>query len=336
MPVSDCFVSIVAPLFNDSVIVADFVTDVIQVLRQNYSNYELVLVDDGSDDNTTAILNELLGRYECVRVIRLSRRFGEEIAIFAGLDTVIGDFVVVMIPNWDPPSLIPELVQTARAGSEVVFGVSSAPRADTISIRVGAAIFDWYCRKVLRLSVPKNTTQFRVLSRQAVNAVITVKNVHRYLRILSADVGFAKASFNYQPINRGGPPKRHGTWEAITLATDIIITASTHPLRFASWLGVLASIINLLYASYVVATFFFKERVAEGWTTLSLQNALMFFFVFLIMIVTSEYIGHILVETLNRPIYYVLEEKNSSVLVADEDRRNIVKESNEQEPANLS
>ena len=96
----------------------------------------------------------------------------------------------------------------------------------------------------------------------------------------------------------------------------------------------LASSINLLYASYVVAIFFFKERVAEGWTTLSLQSALMFFFVFLIMIVISEYIGHILVETLNRPLYYVLEEKNSSVLVVDEDRRNIVKESNEQALAN--
>ena len=334
MPVSDCFVSVVAPLFDDSVIIEDFVTDVIHVLRQNYANYELVLVDDGSNDDTATKLNAVLGRYECIRVIRLSRRFGEEIAIFAGLDTVIGDFVVVMIPNWDPPSLIPDLVHAARAGSEVVFGVSSAPRADTFLIRIGSAIFDWYCRKVLKLNVPKSSTQFRVLSRQAVNAVITVKNVHRYLRILSADVGFARASLNYQPINRGGPSKRRGVWEAIALATDIIITASTHPLRFASWLGVLASSINLLYASYVVAIFFFKDRVAEGWTTLSLQSALMFFFVFLIMIVISEYIGHILVETLNRPLYYVLEEKNSSVLVADEDRRNIVKESNEQALAN--
>lgn len=325
----DCFVSVIAPLSNDGPIIESFVTDVVTVLRRHYANYELVLVDDGSTDDTAARLESALARHDCVRVIRLSRRFGEEIAIFAGLDTVIGDFVVVMIPNWDLPSLIPAMVQQARDGAEVVFGVSEAPRDEGVVMRAGAAVFDWYCRQVLRLSVPNDSTQFRALSRRAVNAVIATKSVHRYLRVLSADVGFTRAELRYSPVDRGGGPRRRSIREAIALAAAIIVSASPHPLRMASWLGVLASALNLLYVVYIVVVYFVKEDIAPGWTTLSMQSAGMFFFVFLILTVMSEYIGHILVETTNRPLYHVLEERTSATLLSEEGRRNIVAEAAE-------
>lgn len=327
MAISDCFVSVVAPLSNDGAIVEGFVRDVMAVLRTTYANYELVLVDDGCEDDTVLRLTPLLGELECVRLIRLSRRFGEEIAIFAGLDAVIGDFVVVMLPNWDPPSLIPEVIDKARRGAEVVFGVTQNRSGESFLVRLGSPLFDWYCNRVLKFSLPKNSTQFRVLSRQAVNAVTQVRNVYRYLRVLTANVGFRRESFLYEPINRKGEPRRTGFVEAVAMATDIIVTSSRHPLRFATWLGVLAATVNLLYAGYIVAVYLFKEQVAEGWTTLSLQNAVMFLFVFLIMTVTSEYIGHILVETIDRPLYYVLEERISSVPVSEEGRRNVVHES---------
>ena len=327
MAISDCFVSVVAPLSNDGAIIDEFVRDVMAVLRATYANYELVLVDDGSDDNTVLRLAPLLGELECIRLIRLSRRFGEEIAIFAGLDAVIGDFTVVMLPNWDPPMLIPEIVARARRGSEVVFGVTENRGGESFFVRIGSAVFDWYCSRVLKLDLPKNSTQFRVLSRQVVNAVTQVKNSYRYLRVLTANVGFQRESFLYQPINRRRQPGRTGFLDAVAMATDIMVTSSRHPLRFASWLGVMAATVNMLYAGYIVAVYLFKNDVAEGWTTLSMQNAVMFFFVFLIMTVTSEYIGHILVETIDRPLYYVLEERTSSVLIADEGRKNVVYES---------
>lgn len=329
----DCFVSVIAPLSNDGPILESFVAEVVAVLRTHYMNYELVLVDDGSTDDTAARLDSVLARHDCVRVIRLSRRFGEEIAIFAGLDTVIGDFVVIMIPNWDPPSLIPTMVQQARDGAEVVFGASSSPRDAGFLMRAGAAAFDWYCRRVLRLSVPNESTQFRALSRRAVNAVIATKSVHRYLRVLSAEVGFTRAEVRYSPADRGGGPRRRSIREAVALAAAIIVSASPHPLRMASWLGVLASALNLLYVVYIVIVYLVKPDVAPGWTTLSMQSAGMFFFVFLILTVMSEYIGHILVETTNRPLYHVLEERASATLLAQEDRRNIVDEAGDRAPA---
>ena len=95
MMVSECFVSVVAPVCNDAKIIGPFIADVIKVLRENYANYELVLVDDGSDDDTVGKITVLLNEYNCIRLIRLSRKFGEEIAIAAGLDSVIGDYAVI-------------------------------------------------------------------------------------------------------------------------------------------------------------------------------------------------------------------------------------------------
>lgn len=327
MAVADCFVSVVVPVGNDAAIIRDFIREVMEVLRTAYTNYELVLVDDGSEDDTVAQISAVLGDYECMRLIRLSRRFGEEVAIFAGLDSVIGDFVVVMLPNSDPPRLIPEMVQTARKSGGIVFGIAEDRRPKPMLIRLGAAVFYWYCRRVAKLNLPRNTTQFRVLSRQAVNALTQVKNRHRYLRVLSAHVGYGSRSFSYEPMNRSREPQKRSLVQAVNSAIDIMITSSGHPLRLVSWLGILAGFLNVLYAVYVVVVYIVKDRVAEGWTTLSLQNAAMFFFVFLILTVSSEYLGHILGETIDRPLYYVLEERNSAVLLADEERRNVVTES---------
>jgi dolichol-phosphate mannosyltransferase len=326
MPLYDCFVSVVAPVCNDSAIIEAFIKDVIAALRATYVNYELVLVDDGSEDDTVVKINSLLGTYENIRLILLSRQFGVQVAISAGLDSVIGDFVVVMVPNSDPPHLISKIVQQARNGAGVVFGIRNNHAGASLLMRACTAIFYWYCKKSLKLTLPKDSTQFCVLSRQAVNAVIQIKRRSRYLPDLSSQVGYVKKSFVYEPINRSGKPKIKSFIEEINLAIDIIITNSRHPLRFVSWLGIAASIINVLYTGYILSIYLFKPHVAEGWTTLSLQNAGMFFLVFLILTVLSEYIGRILIESQDGPLYYVLDEKNSSVMMADQERKNVIKD----------
>jgi polyisoprenyl-phosphate glycosyltransferase len=332
MAVSDCFVSVVAPLRNDSTIVADFVAEVMDVLRANYTNYELVLVDDGSDDDTVAEVTSLLGRYECIRLIRLSRKFGTEIAIASGIDSVIGDFVVVMLPDTDPPRLMPDMVRQARNGQGIVFGVRKSRAGEPFLMRVATDVFYWAASKLFQLRIPKDSTKFLVLSRQAVNAVTQIKDRYRYIRVLSAYVGYSNQTFVYEPINRYGRPRTKGFLEAVNLAVGIIVTNSTHPLRFVSWLGFIAGALNVLYGAYVIAVYLFRSHVAEGWTTVSLQASCMFFFVFLILTVLSEYVGHILEESRERPLYYVLEERNSSVLLADQERRNVVNASLQPEP----
>lgn len=321
----ECFVSVIAPLHNDGDIVEPFVADVLGVLRNKYTNYELVFVDDGSEHETVDHVTPLLTRYECIRLIRLSRPFGEEVAVAAGLDAVIGDFVVVMLPNSDPPELIPEFVERSRHGVDIVFGVRKSLAGEPWLRRAAAALFDWYCHKVLKLDLPRNAALFRCMSRQAVNAVGTIKDSYRYLRLFTADIGYPKEGVAYEPINRRGSTRRQSLGRAVGQGIEIIIETSAHPLRFVSWLGLAASTVNLLYALYVVGIYLFKRDVAPGWPTLSLQNAGQFFLISLILTVLSEYMGRLLNRLRERPLYHAYEERTSAVPLADGNRRNVLK-----------
>jgi polyisoprenyl-phosphate glycosyltransferase len=327
MATQELLVSVIAPLTNDGDVVGPFIDETVAILEAHYSNYEVVLVDDGSTDNTVDVVEAKLKQHKCLRLIRLSRSFGQEIAISAGLDTVIGDFTVIMLPESDPPALIPEVVARCRKGSGVVYGVRRDRSHEPFWHRMGAALFYHYVNSTLKLRLPENSTQFRCLSRQAVNAITQIKDRMRYLRLQSAYVGYDTDSFPYEPKHRRGKPDTRGLGEAFGLATGIVVANSTHPLRFVTFLGFAVSILNLMYAGYVLLVFLLKEKTAEGWTTQSLQISAMFFFLFLIVTVLAEYVGRILNETKERPLYYVLEERNSSVLIADETRKNVVRDS---------
>jgi glycosyltransferase involved in cell wall biosynthesis len=323
---ADTFVSVVSPLSNDATIVEEFVREVMDMLRANYTNYELILVDDGSEDTTVGQVQRLLGEYECIRLLALSRSFGEEKAIAAGLDSAIGDFVVVMAPNTDPPGVVPTLVATVRAGQDVVFGVRQRFRREPLLTRLLARIFYWYGRRVMKLPLRENASHFRVMSRRTVNAIIQVRDRARYLRLLSLDVGFAHVGVPYDEIERNPQRPRRSLSARIAVSIDMIVANSVHPLRFITFLGVAGASLNILYVGYILIVYLAKADVAEGWTTLSLQSAGMFFLCFLVLTVLSEYVGHILAEVSSRPLYYVREEHNSPVPIAQSERRNVVVE----------
>jgi dolichol-phosphate mannosyltransferase len=323
----DRFISVVAPLHDDADIVAAYIRETIPVLRKHYTNYELVLVDDGSLDKTVDVITELLSEYEGIRLLRLSREFGEEIAISAGLDSVIGDFSVVMIPRMDPPEVIPELVQRCIDGVDVVFGVRRTRDKESWLVTKSETVFYWYCRKYLKLDLPHNSTQFRCLSRQAVNAIIQIKDSYRYLRLFSSYVGYEHQQYLYDPINRSGKLQPRNFFKSLNEATSLIMENSAHPLRMVSWLGLIAAAGNLIYVAYIFAVYFFKDFIAEGWTTLSLQNAGQFFLIAIILTALCEYTGRMLNRLRDRPLYYLRGEKNSSVLLVDNERPNVVEDS---------
>ena len=325
----DRFVSVVAPLRYDADIVEGFVEDMMRVLREHFTNYELVLVDDGSDDDTEARVQGLLTRHEGIRYIRLSRSFGEEVAISAGLDTVIGDYVVVMLAHMDPPELIPQMVARSMEGVDVVFGIRRTCRSERWIYRSTARLFYWYCDRFLNFELPQNSTHFRCLSRQAVNAILQIKDSHRYLRLFSSYVGYPRQEFLYDPIQRQGKVKHKSLFKAVNGAMALIIENSPHPLRFVSLLALLAAFGNLLYVAFIVVVYLFKEDVMEGWTTLSMQSAVQFLMTTLMLAALSEYTGRILNRLRGRPLYFVRTEQDSSVLLVDRFRPNVVSDSEE-------
>jgi len=320
-------VSVLCPLHNDADILAGFLNELSEVLRRSFQFYEIILVDDGSTDETAAVVATLLKQHERVRYVALSRSNGREVAISAGLETAIGDFVVIMIPRTDPPALVPDFVRACREGDGLVTGLSETPKRAGFLSHLGSRLFHGYCRRYLGFDFQENTTDFRCLSRNVVNAVTRFHDRHRYLRIFTARIGFRHQTISYRPLERGGEIAPESLFAEINHAIEIVVANSKHPLRLVSRLGLVLSILNGLYIGYIVAIFLFKRQVAEGWTTSSMQSATMFFFLFLILAVLCEYAGRILEESQNRPLYFVAEEKNSPVTLEATMTKNIVNES---------
>ena len=322
MPASDCFVSVVAPLHNDAAILDSFVDRVHRILADHYANYELLLIDDGSKDATPSQVTPLLQKHNCVRYIQLSRRFGQEMAISAGLDSAIGDYVVVMIPYMDPPKLIPEIVQKSRMGSNIVYGILDSRRGQPFWLRLGARSFFWCANHLFNLNIPKDATHFRVLSRKAVNALNRITDSQRYLRVMSTQVGYDNESFSYQPTSSAG--SRSQTFlKALMLGINILRSNSINPLRLVTWIGLLASFANASYMVYLVARNLLLGEASSGQTLFGLQISGLFLLVFLILAVLGEYLGSILLESKGGPRYHVSDERNSTVMIADQERRNV-------------
>lgn len=326
-PTSSVFVSVVVPLRDDADIVAGFVGDLAAVLGEGYENYEVVLVDDGSTDATPQVVGELLQEHVAMRYLQLSRAFGDEVALQAGLDSVIGDVVVVMRPESDPPDLLPRFVEAARSSNGVVFGLRDSSTPESFAYRAGRRLFTTVLRRVLGIDLHPRATMFMAFSRATLNAVLQIKDKSRGLRIAGLHVGFRQHHVEYTPKLRRTPPRRRKLGEGVDRAISLIVTNSARPLRLAAYAGLLASLLNVAYIGYIFLVYVFKEKVAEGWVTLSLQQATMFLFGFVILTVLAEYVGRLLTESLDRPLYFVAAERKSNVMIPDAQRRNVVQES---------
>jgi len=322
---SDLFVSVVAPLRNDADIVAGFVDEVVAVLDASYRHYEVILVDDGSRDETQRSLDDVLERIPGLRVIPLSRPFGQEIAISAGLDSAIGDYVVVMLPASDPPSAIPEMVSKARAGVGVVFGVHQDRSGDPFAQRVGRRAFHALASAGLDVPIQRNATHFRVLSREAVNALTRIRSRKRYLQTLTHHVGFGNQAFVYRPESRRARPRRRSLSSLVALASDIVVTNTTRPLRAVSWTALFASLGLGGFALYVAVVYLVRDQVAEGWATVAGPLAVSFCVLFLILGVMGLYLGRLLDDQKGGPLYHSLDERNSALPAPHEERKNVVR-----------
>ncbi len=320
-------ISIVVPLEQDSHLLEDIVTEIDRIVGSSYRFFEIILVDNGSTDDTATVVPRLLKEIQRIRYLRLSRPFGQDIALSAGIESAIGDFVVTLDPRTDPIDAIPSMINLCRKSGGIVHGIADNPVQRSFIRDSLGGIFRDYCRKHIGVDIKRGVSDFRVMSRQAVNALLQVREQSRYLRVLTLTLGYQHEFFPYSLLSKPGGP-RPTTWRSeMATAIDLLAANTRHPLRVVTVAGLLGAFMNLAYAIYVVVVFFIKPNVAEGWTTMSLQVSGMFFFVCLILTVLSEYVGTILVEVRSRPLYFIAQEANSSVLLEDTVHSSIVKES---------
>jgi len=323
-PPSEIFVSVVAPLHDDAAHVAAFIRETETVLLEHYAEYEIVLVDDGSRDDTRRVVESLLPIHRCIRMLRLSRHFGVEIAVAAGLETAIGDFVVTMLPAVDPPRLIPRFVDLARDGNDIVIGVVSTPPPRGPVYRMMRSVYLALCRRLLDVEVIPGSTCFRAISRQAVNALLRVRSRRRHFSLLVYDIGFDSIRVAYEQSPRGtiaGPSLP----ALVRGGVSLIVHNSTVPLRLVSLMGLTGSLLSVVYAVYVVLVNMLLSTIAPGWTTLSLQVTGLMFLMFLMLTFIGEYLVRLLEEVSDRPLYHVYSEKTSAIMLANPDRKNVIR-----------
>lgn len=326
-------VSIVIPLKQDADIVEEVVVEIDRVVGAAYRFFEIVLIDDGSTDATATEVQSLLRNIQRIRYLRLSRPFGRDAAMSAGIESAIGDVVVTLDPKTDPIAVIPAMIDLCRKSGGIVHGMAENPIHRSFAREWLGGLFRSYCRKHLGVDIKRGVSDLRAMSRQAVNALLQVRVQSRYLRVLTLTLGYQHEFFPYSLTRRAGPLLT--TWpEEIATAIDLLAANTRHPLRLVTAAGLLGAFLNLLYAAYVVTIYFIKPTVAAGWTTLSLQLSGMFFFVCLILAVLSEYVGTILGEVRSRPLYFVAQENNSSVLLENTVHSSVLRESTGIHPEN--
>lgn len=321
---ADVFVSAVAVLRSYARFLPAFVAEVAAVLEAHYTNFELVLVDNGSRDDTPAVVRDLLRRYKCVRYLRLSRRQKPETAVMAGLDAAIGDFVVTLHPEFDPPAEVPALVEACRAGADVVVGTAPFPAPPGPVYRALRWGFVRAARWLLKLDPAQHGTGFRAYSRAAVNALTRVRQRRRFFDLLASDIGLTTAAHPYRYISRTGKAPRVNLRRSVRTAASMALSHSLAPLRLVSVLGLTGSLVSLLYSLYVLGVYFLKDDVMPGWTTLSLQVSGLFFLAFVTLTLIGEHLGRLADEAADRPLYHVREEQASAVMLSDLTRRNVL------------
>jgi polyisoprenyl-phosphate glycosyltransferase len=322
----EALVSVVIVCRNVADLLEGCVNQVCRLLESSYTNYEVLIVDNQSDDETLAKAEALLSRYYCVRLLGLSRRVGTEIATMAGLESAIGDFVVSMEPDRDPPQHIERMLKLVREGQDIVIGVSDGTRHRRAFYRLLNDIYFALARRFIHMELIPGSTTFCALSRQAVNAMTRIRRRKRLFALVASETGFPMATYCYQQ-QPSARRRDRGLLASIRRGVSILINNSNVPLRFVSGVGLVGSLLCLLYGVYIFVINLVKETVTEGWTTLSLQVSGLFFLVFLMLALIGEYMARVLDESMERPLYHLRGEKASSVMISDATRRNVLEAS---------
>ena len=298
--------SVVVPVCNEQEVLVQFHERISAVLNALSLASEIIYVNDGSRDNTLDVLQALNRRDARVAVIDLSRNFGKEIALTAGLDHARGDAVVVIDADLqDPPELIPEMLNVMNGGIDVVYAQRSTRHGESFLKKFTAAGFYRFMRWFGRTTLPQNTGDFRILSRRAVEALREVHESHRFMKGLFTWIGFPQKAVVYERDPRHAGKTKFNYWKLWNFAIEGITSYTAAPLKLATYMGLSVAGLAFLYAIVVIVkTFLFQEPV-KGYP--SLMVVILFLggvqLVFIGFI--GEYLGRTYDESKRRPLYFL-------------------------------
>ena len=307
--------SIVSPAYNEAENLGEFYSRVINATDNLNLEIEIIYINDGSQDSTIDIITKQRQIDNRITIIDLSRNFGKEIALTAGLDYSSGDAVIVIDADLqDPPELIPKLVEKWREGYDVVNAKRIKRKGESLLKKVMSYIYYRLLFYLSDINVPRDTGDFRLLNKNALDALLKLREKHRYMKGLFVWVGFKQKEIEYEREARFKGKTKWGFFSLFNLAFDGLTSFSIMPLRLASTIGFLSALIGFFYGTVIVfKTLFFHEPVA-GFTSLVVLITFFGGIQLLSIGIIGEYIGRIFNETKNRPLYVVKNIQGSIFL----------------------
>ena len=312
------FLSVVLVVRNQSKELYSILSDSTAVISSLVSDYELIVIDNASDDKSVALLKKLTGEggLPNLQIFALTKEVDTDTASWVGVESALGDFVAVIDLASDDLSFLPAMLEQAVEGADVVFASNKQKTTQRLPYRTCSNIFNRLYQSFNGINLAKEAPSYRVLSKRVVNFILQHPMPQVTYRHLPATGGFTKANLSYTAQPRSSRPKRLG--DSIDRGMRLLVSTNNGPMRLVTMFSMFGAGANLFYSIYVIAVALLKSDVAPGWVTLSLQQSGMFFLISLVLLILGEYILYMASLTNEGPTYHVAQEFTSAIIMRRE------------------
>jgi glycosyltransferase involved in cell wall biosynthesis len=309
--------SVVVPCFNEEDGIQECYLRLVAVLELLPEPFELVFVNDGSRDSTYPQLLAIQQADSRVVLVELSRNFGHQKAVSAGLGVALGDGVVIIDADLqDPPEVIVKMYEIWKQGFEVIYGVRESRAGESLFKLCTAKIFYNLLNRLSDVDIPLDTGDFRLIDRRVVDVMVRMPERHRLLRAMCSWVGFKQVGVRYERAERFAGSTKYPLKKMVNLALDGILSFSTLPLRVLTIVGVFTAGLSLLASLYALYVRLFTHHWVQGWATLIIAILFLSGLQIVSVGVIGEYVGRIYTEAKQRPLYIVREVVRSTTRAA--------------------
>jgi polyisoprenyl-phosphate glycosyltransferase len=304
-------ISLLVAAYNEEASLPTLHMRLCDAIKNCDAEFEMLYVDDGSTDGTWALLEKIAESDSRVALIRLSRNFGKEAALTAGLDHVAADssaLIVLDADGQDPPELIPELIAKWREGFDVVYGTRSQRIGESWFKRATSAAFYRVINSLSNIAIPADTGDFRLLSRNVLDALAQMGERQRFMKGLFAWVGFKQIALHYTRQPRIAGASKFNYWRLWNLALEGITSFSTAPLRLATYIGLFTAVLAFIYGLWIVGKTLVWGDSVQGWPTMMTIILLLGGMQLMALGMIGEYLGRLYMETKQRPLYLIAKQ----------------------------
>ncbi|MFT6967068.1 MAG: glycosyltransferase involved in cell wall biosynthesis [Marivirga sp.] len=302
-------ISVVAPMYNEEEVVETFFSVIKETMENANLNYEIICINDGSSDRTINLLREASFKDKRIKVVNLSRNYGKEIALTAGLDHVVGDAAIpIDCDLQDPPHIILELVKKWQEGFDVVLAKRIDRSSDSLTKRVTSSMFYKLIDIISETKIPNNVGDFRLMDRRVIEALSGYREKTRFMKGIFASLGFNQVTIEYVREERVAGQAKLNYFKLYKLALEGIISFTSLPLKIWSYVGLMVSFFAFSYGFYLIFRTLVYGVDSPGYASTMVVVLFMSGLILVCLGTLGEYVSRIFVETKQRPMYIVMEK----------------------------